>query len=303
MLSRAARRNLEGYLFAAPWIVGFFVFTLGPMAASFYLGFTDYNVFRDMNWVGLENYRRILGGEERLVNLAVYNTLYFSVLSVVFSLVTALAVAVMLNRRYPGVRLLRTAYYVPSVAAGVAVTLVWIWLLDTHNGLVNQALGLVGIVGPPWLTSPDWAKLGLVLVSMWGLGNTMVIYLAALQGVPQELLEAASIDGAGTLRRFWHITVPMISPTLLFTLVMAIIGSFQVFTLAFVMTEGGPANSTLMYVLYLYRAGFQEFRMGYASALAWLLFLVILVLTALVFRSSPYWVYYESGQDRGGRSK
>jgi multiple sugar transport system permease protein len=200
------------------------------------------------------------------------------------------------------VRLLRTAYYAPSVAAGIALTLVWLWLLDANYGLVNLALRQVGIQGPPWLSSPDWAKLGLVFVSLWGLGNTMVIYLAALQGVPSELLEAAAIDGAGAVRRFWHITIPMISPTLLFTLVLAIIGSFQVFTLAFVMTEGGPVNSTLFYVLYLYRSGFQEFRMGYASALAWGLFVVIVILTALVFRSSPYWVYYESthGRERGG---
>jgi multiple sugar transport system permease protein len=294
LLSRAVRRDLEGYLFAAPWILGFLFFAGGPMIASFALSFTDYNVFRDSAFVGLANYRMMFFEDTRFP-LVVYNTLYFSGLSVAVSLATALAIALMLNRPYPGVRLLRTAYYVPSVAAGVAVTLVWVWLLDPHIGMVNQGLRLIGIEGPAWLASPEWAKIGLVMVSLWGLGNTMVIYLAALQGVPSELVEAASIDGAGTLRRFWHIVLPMISPTLLFTFVMAIIGSFQVFTLAFVMTEGGPANATLMYVLYLYRSGFQEFRMGYASALAWVLFLVIVLMTALVFRSSPYWVYYEAG--------
>jgi multiple sugar transport system permease protein len=274
------------------------------MIASLIMSFTDYSVLLPTSWVGLENYVRMLTDDE-LFYKSLYNTAYYSGLVVITSQIVALAVAMLLNQRLEGMRFFRTAYYVPSVASGVALAMLWLWILDPDIGLINNMLRFVGLPGPRWLRSPAWSKPAIALMSIWGFGNTMVIYLAALQDVPTELMEAASIDGAGALRKFWSITIPMISPTILFNLVMSIIGSFQVFSAAFVMTKGGPINSTLFYVLYLYREGFQNLFMGYASAMAWFLFIVLLVLTALVFRSSPMWVYYESvglGSSKGAKA-
>jgi multiple sugar transport system permease protein len=296
---RAVRRSWVGYAFASPWIVGFFLFTLGPMLTSFYWSFTDYSVLMKTSWVGPANYVKMFTDDEYFTT-ALWNTTYYSVASVVLIQVLAMLLALLLNRDVRGVRTFRTVYYMPSVVSGVALSLLWLWLLDPDIGPINSTLWSVfGIEGPRWLRSYDWSKPSLILMSLWGAGNTVVLYLAALQGVPQELHEAAQIDGAGPVGRFFSVTVPMISPTILFTLVLGIIGSFQVFTQAYVMTDGGPLNSTLMYVLYLYRTGFRNLFMGYASAMAWFLFLVILLLTALVFRSSPLWVYYEGR--RGNR--
>ncbi len=296
-LSRSARQNLEGYLFALPWIIGFFAFALGPVVASLYLSFTDYNVFLAPHFIGIANYVQMFTSDA-LFGTAIYNTVYYTVLSMSLSIVLALALALLLNRPLPGIRLLRTAYYVPTVASGVALALVWVWLLDPQIGPVDIVIRSVGLAGPPWLLSPSWSKPALVLVSLWGIGNTVVIYLAALQGVPQELVDAAHIDGAGRFRSLWQITLPMISPTLFFTLVLGIIGSFQVFTLAYVATTGGPMESTLFYVLYLYRKGFNELHLGYASTLAWFLFAILVALTGLMFWTSRRWVYYEAEQGR-----
>jgi multiple sugar transport system permease protein len=289
----AVAQSWVGYAFASPWIVGFFLFTLGPMLTSFYWSFTDYSVLMKTSWVGPDNYVKMFTDDEYFTT-ALWNTTYYSVASVVLIQVIAMMLALLLNRDVRGVRTFRTVYYMPSVVSGVALSLLWLWLLDPDVGPINSTLWSVfGIEGPRWLKSLDWSKPSLILMSLWGAGNTVVLYLAALQGVPQELHEAAQIDGASSFRRFFSVTVPMISPTILFTLVLGIIGSFQVFTQAYVMTDGGPLNSTLMYVLYLYRTGFRNLFMGYASAMAWLLFLFILLMTALVFRSSPLWVYYE----------
>ncbi len=210
-------------------------------------------------------------------------------------LLVAFFFAMLLNQHLPGSGIFRTIYYLPSVVSGVAVALVWMWLLQPQFGILNYFLHLIGLPGPRWLASPTWALPGFIVMSLWSTGATMVIFLAGLQGIPLELYEAAEIDGAGRLRQFLSVTVPLMTPVILFNLVIGIINSFQVFTQAFVMTNGGPANATLFYMLYLYRVAFQYSQMGYASAMAWVLFLIILALTLLVFRSSGRWVYYEGG--------
>lgn len=295
---RALKNEAWGLALASPWIIGFLCFTLGPFIASFYFGFTDYDAIHPPEWIGLGNYTRMFTGDKHFW-LSFTNTAYYTVFAVPLRLLLALFIAVLLNQGLPGQNLLRTAYYMPSVVSGVAASMLWLWLFDPTIGLINTALGWFGIAGPAWLMDPHWSKPALVLMAMWGIGPQMVIFLAGLQGVPQELYEAAEVDGAGWLRRIRHITLPLITPSIFFNSVMGVIGSFQVFTAAYVMTAGGPANSTLFYVLYLFWNAFSYFRMGYASALAWVLFLVIAVLTVFQFRFANRWVYYEAGPAAG----
>lgn len=291
--SMERREALWFYLLVSPWAVGFLVFALGPILASFYLSFTQYDMANPPVWLGLRNYQRMV--EDPLVwqSLKVTGIWVFGGLPLRLAL--AFFFALLLNQKLPGSGLFRTIYYLPSVVSGVAVALVWMWLLQPQFGILNYFLGLIGLPGPRWLASPTWALPGLIVMSLWNTGATMVIFLAGLQGIPLELYEAAEIDGAGRARQFWSLTVPLMTPIILFNLVIGIIGSFQVFTQAFVMTNGGPANATLFYMLYLYRVAFQYSEMGYASAMAWVLFLIILLLTLLVFQSSGKWVYYEGG--------
>jgi len=286
------REAIEGWLFASPWIAGFLIFTIGPIIASFILSFCDYSVYSAAKWIGIENYRKMFF-EDSLYWTSLYNTVYY-LISVPLGMTVALGCALLLNRQLIGKNVLRTMYYLPSVTSGVAISLLWMWIFDPNLGFFNDLLKRVGINGPLWLQSEKWSKPAIILMSFWGIGGTMVLYLAALQGVPEQLYEAAELDGANSWQKFWHVTIPMLSPTILFTLVMGIIGSFQVFTQAYVMTNGGPLNSTLFYVLYLYRNGFVWLHLGYASAMAWILFIIILVITLLIFRSSPAWVYYEA---------
>ena len=301
---RSARRvsgTLAGYAFIAPWLAGFLLFTLGPMIVSLGASFTSWSMLSPPTWVGLENYERIVS-EDPLFVESVWNTLVYVALSLPLTTLLALGLALLLNRNLPGIKLFRTLFFLPSITNLVAVSVLWLWIFNPEFGLLNAGLRAVGLEGPLWLQSEAWAKPALVLMALWGVGGSMIIFLAALQGVPQELYEAAALDGAGAGRRFFHITLPMISPALFFSVVMSLIGGFQVFTQAFVMTgtaqpgsEGGPNNATLFMVLYLYKKAFQDFRMGYASALAWILFLVILIVTLLQKRASQGWVYYEAG--------
>ncbi len=286
------REAIEGWLFASPWVVGFLVFSIGPIIASLILSFCDYSVYSLPKWIGIENYRKMLF-EDPLFWKSLYNTVYY-LINVPLGLGVALGCALLLNRNLVGKNILRTMYYLPSVTSGVAISLLWLWIFDPNLGFLNDLLERIGINGPLWLQSEKWSKPALILMSLWGIGGTMVIYLAGLQGVPEQLYEAAEIDGASQWQKFYHITIPMLSPTILFTVVMGIIGSFQVFTQSYIMTNGGPLNSTLFYVLYLYRNGFVWLHLGYASAMAWILFIIILVVTMLIFRTSPAWVYYES---------
>jgi multiple sugar transport system permease protein len=295
MTRRQRREALEGVLFASPWLIGFFLFTAGPMIASFLMSFTRWNgitPFREIEWVGSENYAR-LAAHDPSFRKALYNTAFYALFSVPIGMATALGMALLLNQRVKGLAFFRTVFYLPSVVSGVATAMLWAWLFNPSFGGVNWVLRHLGLPEPGWLTDERTAIWVFIFMSVWGVGNAMLIYLAGLQGIPEHLYEAAELDGAGPLVRFRHVTVPMLTPTLFFNLVMAIIGSFQVFTSAFVMTEGGPNEATLFYVLYLYQKAFEQFQMGYASAMAWILFAIVLALTLLVLRSSKAWVYYE----------
>jgi multiple sugar transport system permease protein len=293
----ARREAISGYLFIAPWLIGFFTLTLGPMIASLVLSFADYAVITTPEFVGFRNYATILATDESFRD-AVRVTVTYAVFSVPTGIALSLLVALLMNQKVPGITIWRTVYYLPAVVSGVAVSMLWTWIFHSRFGLINIALQVVGIQGPAWLADADWSLPALIVMSFWGVGGGMVLLLAGLQNISTELYEAASIDGANSWSRFWSVTLPMISPVLFFNVVMGIIGTFQYFTNAFVMTQGGPGRATLFYNLYLYRTAFQFFKMGYASALAWILFLIVLGLTLLVFRSSPLWVYYE-GQVKG----
>jgi len=294
---RLLKRDLQGHLFAAPWTLGFIVFTVGPMIASIYLSFTDYDVLTRMNWIGLGNYAKIFGDDE-LFWTSLYNTAYYVFLGVPIRMVLAIAIAMLLNQQIGGVAVYRTLYYLPSVVSGVALSMLWLWLFEPQTGLINTVLRMIGVAGPLWLGSETWSKPALIIMSLWGMGGSMVIYLAGLQAVPETLYEAAEIDGAGSWTKFWRITLPLLTPVVFFNLVTMIIGSFQVFTQAYVMTRGGPVHSTYFYVLYLYDKGFQYLEMGYASALAWILFWIILVFTLAQLKLSGRWVFYQAALGR-----
>jgi len=291
-LSAITREKIDGYLFITPWILGFLFFTIGPMLASFYFSFTDYSLLEPSKWVGLKNYRELFTEDPKFgISLSV--TFRYSIASVPLGMVLALLVALLLNQKVPGMRFYRTAFYLPSLLGGVALTLIWMWIFSPAYGLLNTFLKLLGLEGPLWFQSERWALPGLIIMSLWGIGGRMIIFLAGLQNIPGHLYEAAEMDGAGVMRQFWHVTIPMLTPTIFFNLVIGIIGSLQTFAQAFIATGGGPNNATLFYALYLYTNAFEFFEMGYASALAWILFAIILVLTLLVIRSSPMWVFYE----------
>lgn len=290
-LSQRAREEIGGYLFITPWLVHLVVLLIGPMIYSLILGFIDTDILTYTKWVGLDNYRSMFA--DPLWQKSMRNTVYYTFVLVPLATAGSLVLAVLLNQKVVLLSLWRTIYYLPSVISGVAVALLWVWILNRDFGIVNGALRVVGIQGPAWLQSEEWAMPALILMGLWGMGGSIIIFLAALQGVPESLYDAGKIDGAGTFRLFFHITVPMITPTLFFSLVMGIISSFQVFTSAYVMTDGGPNNATLTQVLYLYRKAFRQFHFGYAAAMAWVLFAVIMVFTLMMVRSSALWVYYE----------
>jgi multiple sugar transport system permease protein len=283
------------YLFISPWIIGFFIFTVGPMLASLYFSATEYNVIDPPEWVGLANYNRLFLNDPLFWH-SLKVTLNYALMALPLGLLIGFFLAILLNQKIPGVNLWRTVYFLPSVVAGVAVTLLWIRIFNTRIGILNPFLEKVfGIKGPGWLQDPDWALPALVIMGLWGVGGSMIIYLAGLQGIPTTLYEAATLDGANTWQRFQNVTLPMMTPVIFYNLVLGMIGSFQYFTEAYVASggEGGPVRSTLVYNLYLYQNAFKFFDMGYASALAWILFLIVLTLTVLVFRSSDFWVFYE----------
>ena len=296
--SLARRENGEFYLFIAPWLIGFALFVAGPMVATLALSFMSWDLLTPPTFAGLANFAKLTGDPLFFQALKVSAT--YSLVGIPLHIALAFFVAILLNQPLRFLAFIRTLYYTPSVLSGVAVAVLWLWIFNPSFGPINFILGAFGITGPLWLGSTKWALPALMVISLWGVGGAMVIFLAGLQGIPTVLYEAAQIDGANGWQRFRHVTVPMISPVLLFNLVLGIISSFQAFTNAYVMTNGGPDYATLMYVLYLYNNGFRYFQMGYASALAWVLFLIILALTLLVFRSSPAWVYYE-GELRGRR--
>jgi multiple sugar transport system permease protein len=292
---RYLMRALEGWAFILPAVLGLLIFTAGPMVASAYYSLTKYDLLSPPRFIGFQNYQRLFT-RDRLFPVSLYNTAYFSFLAVPFQTLVALAQALLLNVKVKGVNLYRTLFYLPSVTPSVATVILWTYILSKNYGLLNSALWALGIPPIDWLFNPRLAKISLILMTLWQVGGRMVVFLAALQAVPEELYESAKLDGAGWFRQTAHITLPMISPAIFFNVIVGVIGTFQVFTAAFIATEGGPMNTTLFYVLYLYRQGFESLRMGYASAMAWILFVIVLIVTAIQFLGSRTWVYYEAAR-------
>lgn len=291
-LSQRQREALAGWLFASPWMLGFLLFIAGPMVASIVLSLMKWDLLTPAKFVGLRNYRKLFTDDPLVFQSLKVSSIY-AFTSVPLNISLALFLAVLLNQKIRLMSLYRSLYYLPSVVGGIAVAVMWRTILGTRFGLINGMLRSLGIEGPSWLGDANWVLVSFVLMSLWGAGSSMLIYLGGLQGIPSALYEAAEVDGAGGWRKFIHITVPMMTPVIFFNAVMGIIGALQVFVGPFIMTGGGPHNSSLFLVLYLYRNAFQYFKMGYASALAWILFVYIMVLSALVVRSSGAWVHYE----------
>ncbi|MBN1400539.1 MAG: sugar ABC transporter permease [Anaerolineae bacterium] len=289
----AVRQNVNGYLWISPWLIGFIVFTLGPMIASFVFSLENYRIINRPSFIGLENYRVALT-EDKLFWTSLGRTFYYVAASVPLGLLGSLLLAALLNQRVRGESIFRTLFYLPSLTPSAAAALLWVWILNYDVGLVNFLLSYVGIQGPPWLGSSKWAIPALVLISFWtGMGGSrMVIFLAGLQGVPEELYEAADIDGAGPWRKFWAVTVPLISPTIFFNFVLGIIGALQVFNTAYITTRGGPGRATWFFALHVFTHAFEYFDMGYASALAWCMFVILLLFTIIQLRLSDMWVFY-----------
>lgn len=292
MTRREWRQLRTGLLFVSPWLVGLVVFQLYPIAASFYFSLCDYSVLQKANYIGLQNYRDLLGDE--VFWLALRNTLCYAALALPLGLLASFATAVLLNTGVRGMTVYRTIYFLPSLVPAVASAILWLWILNGEYGVLNFALAAVSLKGPGWLSDPLWSKPALVLMSLWGVGHAVVIYLAGLQDVPQQLYEAAELDGATWLQKLRYVTVPMMAPVILFNLIMGIIGSLQMFALPYIMMPGGqPARSAYFYAVYLYDSALPYLQMGYASAMAWILFLITLALTLGALRLSSRHVHYE----------
>jgi multiple sugar transport system permease protein len=303
-MSKSARREaLIFYLCISPFILGIVLFDLVPMVASLVLSFTEWNILSPPHFIGLQNYITAFTLDPK-VGISLKVTLKYTIVAVPLKLTIALMLAILLNEATKGVNFFRTAFYLPAIVSSVAIAVLWTWILNPVYGPVNGLLRVFGIHGPQWLTDPKFALWGLILMSGWGVGGEMLIFLAGLKGIDKQLYEAAELDGAGRVPRFFRITIPMLSATIFFNLVLSIIGSFQTFDTAYVLstahagTLGGPSNSTLFYMLYLYNRAFAGQMMGYASALGWILFAIIMVITLFVLRSSDLWVFYEAGRRR-----
>ncbi|KQO17825.1 carbohydrate ABC transporter permease [Paenibacillus sp. Leaf72] len=291
--------HLAGYVFISPWLLGFLLLTLWPIAQSFYLSFTEYSLLEAPQWTGMDNYVNIFTNDSTFTT-SLKVTFMFVLFSVPLKLFFSLMVAMALNKSLRGMNIYRTAIYFPSLIGGsIAVAALWRNMFSL-DGYVNQVLGWFGIQGVAWISNPDTSLATLILLNTWQFGSTMVIFLAGLKQIPQELYESASVDGAGKTRKFFSITLPMLSPVMFFNLVLGIIGSFQTFTSAYIITKGGPINSTYMYAMFLYEKAFKHYQMGYASALAWILLVIVALLTIINFAASRYWVFYESD---GGKAK
>ena len=295
---------MAGLLFISPWLVGFFAFYIYPALASLYYSFTDFKILAEPRLIGLANYQRMIS--DPIFWQALGNTLYLTLIGIPLAVMSALGIALLLNvKRIVGIGVFRTIFYLPVVVPSVVSAMLWIWLLNPQYGLLNQALSVIGLPHPLWFYDPDWSKPGIILMMIWAVGDVIIIYLGALQGVPQHLYEAAEVDGAGRWTKIRHVTIPMISPAILFNLVTGAIGAFQYFTQAYVISvgirgsfgaAGGVGNSLLFYGLNVYNTAFRYFQLGYASALAWVLLLLILLATLILFRISRGRVYYEGGR-------
>ena len=289
-MAPGTKRFLTMLAFISPWIIGFLAFFVYPLLLSLYYSFTEYNLLQPPKWVGLQNYSNLT--EDTHYQNAVGNTVYFVAFSVPLGVLTAFIIAFLLNQQLRLRVLLRMIFYIPIVVPISATAILWMWIFNSNWGLLNNLLALIGIQGPSWLGSPSWSKPSLIIMQLWLVGGSVLIFLAALQDVPRALYDAAMVDGANAIRRVWHVTIPMVTPAILFSLLTGLIAAFQTFANAWIMTRGGPIRSTEFYVLYLYDNGFRFFRMGYASAMAWILFGVVVVVTVILFRTSARWVYY-----------
>ena len=287
------REAIWFYIMVSPWVIGFLIFTLGPMIYSLYLSFTSWDLFTSPQFIGFKNFIDLFT-KDRVFWKTVKNTFYYAFLSVSIGMVASLFIAYFLNKPLRGMRTYRTLLYIPATVPVVASSLIFIKLLAPDTGLVNRFLALFGINGPPWLLHPAWVKPALILMSLWGVGVGVTLLLAGMKGIPVEFYEAAAIDGASSRQVFFKITLPLLSPVIFFNLVMGLIGSFQTFTEVYILTRGGPNNASQMIVPYLFDNAFRWYKMGYASAIAWVLFAICIVFTAVIFRSSRLWVYYES---------
>ncbi len=290
--SLARREALTFYILISPWFIGFLIFLAYPMLRSLYLSFTSYNLLSPPEWIGLRNFERIFNDPRFWQSLKV--TLLYAFGSVPGGTLIALALAMVLSQKLRGVNVWRTIFFIPSILSSIAVAVLWLFIFRPEGGLMNMVLGVFGIQGPDWLLSEQWALPALIIMSWWSVGGQIVIYLAGLKGIPETLYEAAEIDGANSWNKFRSVTLPMLSPTIFFNVVLAIIGALQIFDAGYVLTRGGPNDATLFYMLNLYEHAFRMARMGYASALAWILFIIIMGITLLVVRSSSVWVYYEA---------
>jgi len=294
MSGTVARKNMTAYLFLLPWLIGLFLFALGPMISSLYLSFTHFELIQSPQWIGLQNFHDIFIQDDRFVK-ALKVTFLFVLTSVPLKLLFALIVAMLLNNKIRAVGLYRSIFYLPSLMGGsVAVSIMWRQIFG-DDGVVSKILEWLGLKGQVWISDPNYAIYTLVLLVIWQFGSPMIIFLAGLKQIPDHLYEASAIDGASKWQQFVRVTIPMLSPVLFFNLIMQTIGGFMVFTQGFIVTNGGPMDSTLFYAIYLYQKGFSYFQMGYASALAWILLVIIGVFTLVLFKSSRVWVFYESG--------
>jgi multiple sugar transport system permease protein len=287
--------TVAGWVAISPWVIGFIIFTAGPIIASLYLSFTEYDFIRPIRWTGLDNYKQIFT-QDIYFTKSLVNSIIYMALFVPLHVVIALGVALLLNQARRARGLFRTLFYLPSMTPAVATAILWIWILNPQVGVVNQVLRILHLPAPAWTVDPFWMKPAVVISALWGFGGAMIIFLAGLQGIPAVLYEAAEIDGANAWQRFWHVTVPQLSPVIFFIATMSLISALQVFTQGYVMFDqnGGNENAALFYIMYLFQQAFQYFHLGYASALAWILFLVIAALTALQFVIARKWVYYET---------
>lgn len=299
-ISRRERQTFwKGLAFASPWLIGFLAFTVYPFFGSLYFSLTEYDLFNSPRWIGLANYKEIFQDESFYKSLR--NTFYMAGIAVPITLISSLLIALLLNFKVKGISVYRTIFYLPAVIPIVASAILWTWLLNPDYGLINIFLRSIGLTDPAWLLDPAYTKPSLILMSLWGSGASALIFLAALQGVPQQYYEAAHIDGANVWYRFWKITLPALSPVILFQLIMGLIGAFQIFTESYILAGGrvdgggslgGPDQSLLFYAVNLYQEAFVFLKMGYASALAWILFIIVLIITAVLLKTSGRWVYY-----------
>ncbi|MCU0500365.1 MAG: sugar ABC transporter permease [Anaerolineae bacterium] len=292
----ARREAMEGYLFILPWILGFLIFRLGPMLYSLFLSFTDYAARGAPQFIGLENYTYMFTKDPRFLD-SLRSTLAFVVGYLPLNLALGLAIALLMNQRVRGITGFRAIYYLPAVTSGVAVAILWQFVFHKQWGILNAILSVFGAQPIGWLVDPKWVMVAFVIMSIWGVGGSMIIYLAGLQSIPTELYESASIDGANGVRKFWHITLPMLTPTIFFVLITGLIAAFQIFESAYIMTGGGPNYATYFFGLNIYFTAFQSLRFAYASTLAWMLFAIIAALTIFVFTTSRRWVFYAGARE------